>query len=213
MCKQITMQKKISFLINLFLLIGLCISVNAQQTNVDTTSTKPIPTLSGTLAEQYNEVVVKSGSYKVYKNIKKVKIEEFWKNINDTLQYQKQLIKQSKTSPIVNDDTISALQAKIDSLQNIKAEEMIENTGSITNSVSIYLWIALMVLIIALVFALIRTRVAVKEANYRIELCDQLSEEIKDQRIKATEREKKLGRELQNERNRIEELLEKRKKN
>lgn len=80
------------------------------------------------------------------------------------------------------------------------------------NSVSIYLWITLLVLIIALAFALIRTRVAVKEANHRIELYDQLSEEIRDQRIKATEREKKLGRELQNERNRVEELLEKRKK-
>lgn len=206
------MQKKLSVLINLFLLIGLCISVNAQQAIVDTATTKTIPLLSGTLAEQYNEVVVKSGSYKVYKNIKKAKIEAFWKNINDTLQAQKELIQQSKSSPIANDDTISALQAKIDSLQNIKPEERLENTGSTMNSVSIYLWITLLVLIIALAFALIRTRVAVKEANHRIELYDQLSEEIRDQRIKATEREKKLGRELQNERNRVEELLEKRKK-
>lgn len=206
------MQKKLSVLINLFLLIGLCISVNAQQAIVDTATTKTIPLLSGTLAEQYNEVVVKSGSYKVYKNIKKAKIEAFWKNINDTLQAQKELIQQSKSSPIANNDTISALQAKIDSLQNIKPEERLENTGSTMNSVSIYLWITLLVLIIALAFALIRTRVAVKEANHRIELYDQLSEEIRDQRIKATEREKKLGRELQNERNRVEELLEKRKK-
>lgn len=206
------MQKKLSVLINLFLLIGLCISVNAQQAIVDTATTKTIPLLSGTLAEQYNEVVVKSGSYKVYKNIKKAKIEAFWKNINDTLQAQKELIQQSKSSPIANNYTISALQAKIDSLQNIKPEERLVNTGSTMNSVSIYLWITLLVLIIALAFALIRTRVAVKEANHRIELYDQLSEEIRDQRIKATEREKKLGRELQNERNRVEELLEKRKK-
>lgn len=116
------MQKKLSVLINLFLLIGLCISVNAQQAIVDTATTKTIPLLSGTLAEQYNEVVVKSGSYKVYKNIKKAKIEAFWKNINDTLQAQKELIQQSKSSPIANNDTISALQAKIDSLQNIKPE-------------------------------------------------------------------------------------------
>lgn len=207
------MQKKLSVLINLILLMGLCISVNAQQAKVDTSTIKTVPILSGTLAEQYNEVVVKSGSYKVYKNIKKVKIEAFWKNINDTLQYQRQLIAQIKTSPIANDDTISALQAKIDSLENIKSEEKTEITGnSTTNSVSIYLWISLIVLIIALAFALIRTRVAVKEANYRIELYDQLSEENRDQRIKATEREKKLGRELQNERNRVEELIEKRKK-
>lgn len=207
------MRKKLKVLINLFLLMGLCISAHAQQNKVDTTSTETSTVLSGTLAEQYNEVVVKSGSYKVYKNIKKAKIEEFWKNINDTLQYQKQLIQQSKPSPIASNDTISALKAKIDSLENIKAEVRTENTeNSTSNSVSMYLWIALVAFIIALVFALIRTRVAVKEANYRIELYDQLSEENKDQRIKAAEREKKLGRELQNERNRVEELMEKRKK-
>ena len=44
-----------------------------------------------TLAKQYEEVVIKSGSYKVYKNIRKTKIEQFWKNVNDSLKQQQQL--------------------------------------------------------------------------------------------------------------------------
>jgi hypothetical protein len=203
------MYKKNSGILFLFLFFYFCLKVNAQQSKVDTTVTQTAPTLTGTLAEQYVQVVVRSGSYKVYKNIKKTKIEEFWKNINDTLNYQKQLIQQSsKSSPVQNDDTINAMQAKIDSLEDLKSEV---RTVNVVNRDSNYLWISLIALAIALVFALIRTRVAVKEANYRIGLYDQLFEELREQRIKATEREKKLGRELQTERNRVEELLEKRK--
>jgi cell division protein FtsL len=98
------------------------------------------------------------------------------------------------------------MQSKIDSLEEIKAETRVYGGE---NPVSIYLWLALIALAFALVFALFRTRVAIKEASYRIELYDQLFEELRENRIKATEREKKLGRELQTERNRVEELLEK----
>lgn len=203
------MKRKFSAILFLAIVFCFCLNVKARQPITDTIASKNTSTLSGSLAEQYEQVVVKSGSYKVYKNIKKTKIEEFWKNINDTLNYQKQLIQQDKSSPVVNDEIVIKLQAKIDSLENSKTENpiVIEN-----NSVSNYLWISLIIFALALIFALIRTRVAVKEANYRIGLYDQLFEELREHRIKATEREKKLGRELQTERNRIEELTEKRKK-
>lgn len=203
------MNKKFSTLFTLFLVFYFCANVNAQQVAADTIPLEKNPSLKGTLAEQYVEVVVRSGSYKVYKNIKKTKIEEFWKNIKDTIQYQKQLIQHGKPSPLQNDEIINSMQAKIDSLEEIKSEE---KSISANNPVSIYLWLSLIILALALIFALIRTRVAVKEANYRIGLYDQLFEELREQRIKATEREKKLGRELQTERNRVEELLEKKKK-
>jgi hypothetical protein len=203
------MNKKFTPIVNLFLVFCFCFNASAQEAIVDTTTINKTPTLSGTLAEQYVQVVVRSGSYKVYKNIKKAKIEEFWKNINDTLQYQKRLIQQSKSSPIQNDEIINSMQAKIDSLEEVKSEV---RSISGNNPVSIYIWLGLIILAIALVFALIRTRVAVKEANYRIGLYDQLFEELREQRIKATEREKKLGRELQTERNRVEDLLEQKKK-
>ena len=203
------MNKKFSPIINLFLVLCFCFNASAQEAIVDTATINKTPTLSGTLAEQYVQVVVRSGSYKIYKNIKKAKIEEFWKNINDTLKYQKRLIQQSKSSPIQNDEIINAMQFKIDSLEEVKSEV---KSISGNNPVSIYLWLGLIILALALIFALIRTRVAVKEANYRIGLYDQLFEELREQRIKATEREKKLGRELQTERNRVEDLLEQKKK-
>ena len=116
------MNKKFSTLFTLILVFYFCANVNAQQAAVDTISPKNTPSLKGTLAEQYVEVVVRSGSYKIYKNIKKTKIEEFWKNINDTIQYQKQLIQQGKSSPVQNDETINSMQSKIDSLEEVKSE-------------------------------------------------------------------------------------------
>jgi hypothetical protein len=192
----------------LFLLFSFSFNVNAQQTPIDSTLLRKSTPLTGSLAEQYVEVVVRSGSYKVYKNIKKTKIEELWKNVNDSLNLQKQLLAQATSNP-KNNAQIDSLKAKIDDLENSKPSIISAVNGK---SLSIYHWLVFFGLIIAIVFALIRTRVAVKEANYRNELYDQLFEELREQRIKATEREKKLGRELQTERNLVEELLEKRKK-
>lgn len=70
----------------------------------------------------------------------------------------------------------------------------------------LYLWGALLLLATALAYAIFRMRSAVKEANYRIALYDQLFEELRENRTKANEREKKLARELQTVRNKIEEL-------
>jgi len=70
-----------------------------------------------TLAKQYEEVVIKSGSYKVYKNIRKTKIEQFWKNVNDSLKQQQQLGLQSKAELEKSFQTISAMQTEIDSFK------------------------------------------------------------------------------------------------
>jgi hypothetical protein len=45
------------------------------------------------------------------------------------------------------------------------------------------------------------------DAHYRIKLYDELSEEFHAYKAKANEKEKKLARELQTERNKLDELL------
>ena len=69
-----------------------------------------------------------------------------------------------------------------------------------------YLWGALLLLAAGLIFAISRMRSAVKEASYRSGLYEQLFLELCEHRSKANEREKKLARELQTARNRVEEL-------
>lgn len=49
-----------------------------------------------------------------------------------------------------------------------------------------------------------------KEAYYRIHLFEELTEEFKNFKTKANEKEKRLARELQTERNALEEMLSRR---
>jgi hypothetical protein len=46
-----------------------------------------------------------------------------------------------------------------------------------------------------------------REAKYRIKLYNELDEEYKAYKVKSNEKEKKLARELQTERNKLDELL------
>ena len=168
-----------------------------------------------TLARQYDEVVTQAGSYKIYKNVKKTGIQGLWRNVTDSLQRGKQLLIESRTKLAKSSQTIAELQAEINSLKG--SESPMANLGQVGSSLSgsantIILWGLLILLAAALVFALLRTRAALKEAAYRSGLYNDLFEELREHRSKANEREKKLARELQNERNRVEDLLEKKQK-
>jgi len=193
----------------LFLIICTTSNVFGQVSIADTIAVKQAPALTGTLAQQYDEVVSRSGSYKIYKNIKKTKIEELWKNVNDSLKQQQQLLLQNKAELEKSSQTISAMQTEIDSFKASGSSiGKLSTLGKSVNgsSGSLYLWGALLLLAAGLVFAIFRMRSAVKEASYRSGLYDQLFEELREHRSKANEREKKLARELQTERNRVAEL-------
>ena len=70
-----------------------------------------------TLAKQYEEVVIKSGSYKVYKNIRKTKIEQLWKNVTDSLQKERKIAAESKAQLEKGLAEIPVLQAEIRDLK------------------------------------------------------------------------------------------------
>jgi predicted nucleic acid-binding Zn-ribbon protein len=129
--------------------------------------------------------------------------------VNDSLLQHKKLLKQSKAELDKSSQRISAMKVEID---NLKASgSSIGELNTLDQSVNgsnnyLYLWGALLLLVAVLAYAILRMRSAVKEANYRTALYDQLFEELRENRSKANEREKKLARELQTVRNRIEEL-------
>jgi hypothetical protein len=60
---------------------------------------------------------------------------------------------------------------------------------------------------LALLIVILRTGGAVREAKYRTKLYDELTEEFQAYKAKANEKEKKLARELQTERNKVDELM------
>lgn len=160
-----------------------------------------------TLAHQYNEVVTQSGTYKIYKNVPKVKMEAFWKNITDSIKQQKDLLSQSLAKIEQNEVHIAELEAEIQEKESSLTNKL-GGLGSAFSSPSnvILPWILAILFGAGFVFAILRTRAAVKEAENRNEVYNQLFEELREHRSRANEREKKLARELQDERNRLEEL-------
>jgi hypothetical protein len=174
--------------------------------SADSIAVRQASVQSDTLSQQYNEMINRLG---FNKNGTKPTIIELWKHVNDSLLLHKKLLKQSKAERDKNSQRIIALQTEITNLKT--SGKSIGELNTLDQSVNgsnnyLYLWGALLLLVAVLAYAILRMRSAVKEANYRTALYDQLFEELRENRSKANEREKKLARELQTVRNRIEEL-------
>ena len=191
-----------------YLFLIICSTTNAigQVPSADSIAAKQPIAQSDTLAQQYDEMFNRLG---FNKNGTKTTIVKLWKNVNDSLLLHKKLLKQSQAELEKSSQSISTMKAEVDSFK--ASGSSIGELNTLDKSVNgsnnyLYLWGALLLFAAALAYAIFRMRSAVKEANYRIALYDQLFEELRENRTKANEREKKLARELQTVRNKIEEL-------
>lgn len=168
----------------LFLIIGIATNAFGQVPLGDSIALRQAPALSDTLAKQYDEM---TNRLVFNKNGTKTTIAELWKNVNDSLIQQKKLLKQSKAELEKSFQSISAMKAEVDSFK--ASGSSIGELNTLDKSVKgsnnyLYLWGALLLLATALAYAIFRMRSAVKEANYRIALYDQLFEELRENRTK-----------------------------
>lgn len=190
--------KKLS--IFLLLIIYVSLNVQAQQTGI-------------TLAQQYNDVVVKAGSFKGFKEIKEARLQELWRNIIDSLQRERQLLNETKAKLISNGQTVIQSKAELKNVQEeLKQSQARVNEVSFfgiylaKGTYNIIMWGLVLLLAAALALAIQRTKASLTEARYRSGLYNELSEEYRDYKVKANEKEKKLARELQTELNKVAEL-------
>jgi len=154
------------------------------------------------LAKQYEEVVIKSGSYKVYKNIRKTKIEQLWKNVTDSLQKEKKIAADSKAELQKGLAEIPLLQAEIRELK--AASSPINKISNVSDTT--LLWGLIALLSAGIVIVIYRSRSSVQELKEQVERYEELSTEFREYKSKAAEKERKLARELQDERNLVDEL-------
>ena len=140
-----------------------------------------------------------------------------WKNVTDTITKARNDVKTAQAK-------ISADEKLIDSLKTVAAnaskEPAASESGSASsNTISLLginlskstynlVMISLVVgLAIALAIVIGTTAKHKYEARHRTELYEEIEEEFKTYKAKATEKELKLARELQTERNKLDELL------
>jgi hypothetical protein len=141
-------------------------------------------------------------------------IAALWKNINDSLAQARTQVKMAqaklalqtkemdslKTSATTDSQTLAASNAKADAISVFGA-----NMSKSTYNLVMFSLVGVLALALAIVIG--TTAKNKHEAKYRTELYEEIEEDYKNFKAKAHEKELKLARDLQTERNKIDELL------
>jgi hypothetical protein len=146
---------------------------------------------------------------KVY-NYQQPLVSAFWKNIIDSLNTNKHKLLDAQTKAATQDKTISDLKADATAKDEsvLKADEISFVGMSMSKSAyNLIMWGLVIALGAVAAIVIARSGSLKHEAGYRTGLYTELEEEYKNYKAKANEKEKKLARELQTERNKVDELM------
>ncbi len=159
-----------------------------------------------------------SGQYqylttKVY-NYQRPPLTAFYKNVMDTLRAERKKSKELQQKLSSQGKAVQDLQSDVNAKEqsltesNAKADA-ISLAGIMVNKTTYntIMWGLVIALGAITTVVLLSSGSARREAKYRSKLYEELDEEYKAYKVKANEKEKKLARELQTERNKLDELL------
>lgn len=137
-----------------------------------------------------------------------------WKNMRDTLNTERRKLKEAQAQLSTQTKDISGLKADVSTKDQTISEsnakrDQISLLGIPLTKASYNLLMWGLVIAFGAIAAIVIARSGAhsREAKYRIKLYEELDEEYKTYKSKANEKEKKLARELQTERNKLDELL------
>jgi len=171
----------------------------------DTVKQAITPVVPKTLFQQYQAMLPKFYHYQ------EQPLSDFWKSTADTLKLFRGKQKQANAKIIAQAKTVDSLKTQITAKDQKLAEKVEQiNFIGMTVSLSIYnliVWGLIILLAIATFIVVARSASFRHEAHYRTKLYSELEDEFKGYKTKANEKEKKLARELQTERNKLDELL------
>lgn len=181
-----------------------------------------------TLQQQFNSMKFRSSTHNEfnhdYKVVRVDHLERFWKNVQDSLKGREQTIRQAgkatEQALIKARQDLKAQQAQVQALKldNQQKEQAIRKTAHDVESLSVFgldinkqlyvilSWVIILALgILAGVFVFLYKKSKVV-TDQKIHAFDEISQEYKEYKQNAREREIKIKRELQTEANKVEEL-------
>lgn len=166
------------------------------------------PSLKG----QYGLLLARSKTYYGFKLINPARLASFYQSVADSIKKERagnkatrvKLAEQTKTIASLNDqikgkeNSLASSNSRIDEITflGISFEKSTYNT---------MVWAIIVLLALALAIVIIRSAKNIHEAKYRTGLYEEISQEYQAYKSKANEKEKKLARELQDERNKLDE--------
>ncbi|MDQ7949816.1 MAG: hypothetical protein REI78_14185 [Pedobacter sp.] len=186
------------------------------QANTTVLPRKTIDTVKNTdfsLNGQYQFLLSRSRSINGYKLMNPTRLAAVWKSVMDTLAKERAELKQSKAAIAEQTGKITTLQAEVkgneSEVQDVNAKMDEINFLGISFSKGTYnivVWSIILILAIALFVVVARSGKNILEAKHRTQLYEEITTEYQQYKAKASEKERKLARELQDERNMVEEL-------
>ena len=166
-----------------------------------------------TLDEQFQDLKKRSYSYKEYKNIKEVDLNSFWKIVQDSLKAKDQAYATSQGTITSQNQKIGELNKTIQT-QKATIDEKEFDTQHISvlgmdmskESYKLFNMVTILALLFLLGVLFYQFRSSQKIAVSKKKDFDKLSEDFEEYKRNALEKQMKLRRELQTERNRIDEI-------
>jgi hypothetical protein len=166
-----------------------------------------------TLRERYLVMKNKSQNYQGYKVIKENILDGMWRIVEDSLDYKLSAIRQAQ-SEINNlnkelDENKATLKAKEESMQEVLYDSTHISVLGIDFDKGFFAgMIGVILVILGLVIAVIyyTLKMMSKNLGEKVELMNSMSAEYEEYKRRAMDKQTKLSRELQNERNKLQEL-------
>lgn len=220
------MKQKLFFITSALILGLLSLNISAQTPIKNPVPAKPYYSRTKTIDSVKNTDFSLNGQYRFLlsrsrtsygaKLINPVKLDAFWKSVNDTLRKERVELKNANAKVVEQQKAITTLKTEITGKENslndttAKADEISFLGISFTKgNYNIIVWGIIIILGIALFIVIFRSAKNIIEANHRTQLYDEISNEYQAYKVKTNELQRKLARELQDERNIIEELKNK----
>ncbi len=166
-----------------------------------------------TLTQNFNAIKDKAQTFKDYKVIKQVTLEAFWKSVEDSLAKQRQTI--AKQQEEINSFNSRMDQLKIEIARREEAVAEIEFDSEHITVLGIAMhkaafisvfFISLAALAALFVLSFTRSQFLAHSLKDKAEAMLILNTEFEEYKHRALEKQMKLSRELQDERNRIAEV-------
>ena len=166
-----------------------------------------------TLTQRFNTIKDKSQTFKDYKVIKQVTLESFWKSVEDTLAQQRNLISSNAAEINSFNKRMDLLKQEIEAREKAVAEIEFDSNHITVVGISFHkatfisvFFIALAGLGTLLVLSFTRSQLLYRTVKEKSADMLVLNSEFEEYKHRAVEKQMKLSRELQDERNKLAEL-------
>lgn len=162
---------------------------------------------------QYQFMLSRSKTINGYKLVNPVRLAGVWQSVLDTLKKERAAFKATKSKLDEQEKSITKLQSEINGQENT-----LSTSNAKMNEISFIgiafekgayhtiVWSIIALLGIGLVVVIARSAKNISEAKHRTQLYDEITAEYQAYKVKSNEQQRKLARELQDERNLVEEL-------